>query len=73
MTDAFSSTPRFRYQIESKAVAHGRFAWSVYEERSDGRKVVLASGVMFPEPGNGLDHEALVSFVQSVERRRVAH
>ncbi len=59
---------RFHYQVESKPVAHGGRAWSVFESRAEGGRTVLASGTVYPQPGESWGHEELVSFVQSAAR-----
>jgi len=66
-----TDTPsRFRYQVETAPVARGGRAWSVFHQRPDGRRVVLASGTMLGEAGEQWDHEALVAFVQMAQDRR---
>lgn len=70
-TTAIAIDDRLRYLIESKPVAWGGFAWRVMHERQGGKKTLLANGVMFPGAGEGLDHEALVSFVESMKDRQL--
>jgi len=70
MSHANRSVSRFRYQVESKALAQGGRAWSIFEELPDGARIVLASGAMLGEAGESWDHDTLMSFLEKAESRR---
>ena len=70
MNSASHTGARFRYQVETKPLADGARAWSVFHEQRDGRRTVLATGTLLPNSGAAFDHDALVSFIRIAEDRR---
>lgn len=64
--------PPFHYHVESTAVARGGRAWSVFQERPHGGRMVIASGTVYPQPGESWNHDELVSLIQSSESFRTS-
>ncbi|QHJ01118.1 hypothetical protein GT347_25905 [Xylophilus rhododendri] len=63
---------RFRYEVETHAIAGGGRSWRVLERHSGGRFSVIASGTVLAPRGERCDHEALVSSIRAAESAGMA-